>query len=79
MSKHANHLRPLAEARIDYLWCVRARLIGHSESAWLEFVAGYFAMDEFFQRSAKSQTVTARLLRGFRPSTSNVQQRGTLR
>ncbi|HYH10225.1 MAG TPA: hypothetical protein VEK11_24465, partial [Thermoanaerobaculia bacterium] len=77
MRKHTNHLRPFAEARIDYLWCVRARLLDRSESAWLEFVAGYFAVDDFF-RSAKSETVTASAsansLRGFRPSSSNVNK-----
>mgnify|MGYP003391669071 CR=1 FL=1 len=46
MPKLTHHCSTLTEARADYLWCVRARLIERSENGWGEFLAGYLSMEE---------------------------------
>jgi len=37
------------EACADYCWCIRAGLLDSSSEDWREFMAGYFAMEEFYK------------------------------
>lgn len=57
MGNATKHLNTLNQARVDFRWCARARLIDASEIGWREFLAGYVSMEEFFERHPLPQTV----------------------